>query len=529
MRATGLAPSPTPPLLFSSLFFLLLPLPSPPTTPILLHHFILTVLGIDLPFLPIDDHSSTPFDYIAHSFFPDLNPGPRDSVLWASRGGGKTFLNALATALDLLFKPGIEVRILAGSLEQAQRTHEHLRRFFEVPALAAQLDQRITDRRIVLANGSHAHLLAASETSIRGCRPQILRCDEVELFHPDLWQAAQFVTRSKRCGPIFVRAAVHALSTLHKPHGLMADLVADAAPPDDPAPGNAPRRLFRWSTLDVLERCADERPCEPCPLHAECRGRARSARGFVFIDDAVAMKQRASESAWNAEMLCLRPQRDHLVFPEFDPALHVADFPDPPRSAGLSLDEFICAMDFGIRAPTVILWAHHSPGAPLRILDCLARADAALDTHADAILEGRGSTDAPHRWPAPAWIGADPAGHNRSEQTGRSAVGHLEARGLTVRARRVPLALSLELVRRRLRPAHNPGAPTLLIHPRCAPLIRALQQYHYPEHDPHTLEPAKDGPDHAADALRYLVLNLDRPKNTERSDYLRRGRAMAHA
>ena len=42
------------------------------------------------------------------------------------RGAGKTRLGAIATLLDLLHKPGINIRILAGSLEQSLRMWEHL-------------------------------------------------------------------------------------------------------------------------------------------------------------------------------------------------------------------------------------------------------------------------------------------------------------------------------------------------------------------------------------------------------------------
>ena len=101
----------------------------------------------------IDDHAS-PFEYLCWSFL-GVAPGdwdapagepealPADCVVWANRGGGKTFLGAVATALDLLFRPGIQVRVLGGSLEQSRRMHAHLRRLFDprrFPALAAEVD-----------------------------------------------------------------------------------------------------------------------------------------------------------------------------------------------------------------------------------------------------------------------------------------------------------------------------------------------------------------------------------------------------
>jgi hypothetical protein len=38
-----------------------------------------------------------------------------------------------------------------------------------------------------------------------------------------------------------------------------------------------------------------------------------------------------------------------------------------------------------------------------------------------------------------------------------------------------------------------------------------METYHYDEGRPDSETPLKDGADHAVDALRYLVLNLDRP------------------
>src|SRR5947209_4528148 len=54
----------------------------------------------------------TPLDYLAYVFFEE-----GDGVAWACRGGGKTRVGAAATLLDMLFKPGVQVRILGGSLE----------------------------------------------------------------------------------------------------------------------------------------------------------------------------------------------------------------------------------------------------------------------------------------------------------------------------------------------------------------------------------------------------------------------------
>lgn len=62
-------------------------------------------------------------------------------------------------------------------------------------------------------------------------------------------------------------------------------------------------------------------------------------------------------------------------------------------------------------------------------------------------------------------------------------------------------------IRAKLQPAT--GDPTLIIHERCEQLIAALESLHYSRTNAHDLNPVKDGPDHAADALRYMIVSLD--------------------
>jgi Terminase RNaseH-like domain len=244
------------------------------------------------------------------------------------------------------------------------------------------------------------------------------------------------------------------------------------------------------------------------------------------------MKSRVSAATWRAEMLCERALRTWAVFPEFDPALHVIHY-DPLSSSEISNLKFspppsplslpcsslsrsvapslLCGMDFGYRAPTVILWATLESGT-LTILHERVETELILDTHVQAITRG------PH--PMPAWIGIDPAGNARNDQTGISAANVLRKAGLTVRARQFPTHAGLDLIRARLKPADG-SPPRLYIHARCTKLIEALETYHYSDKDPTSLDPVKDGPDHAADALRYLITNLDRPYTTTSWNYLR--------
>ena len=470
-----------------------------------LHAWLGDRLGLHVPREALIAGHNAPFEYLRHAFFADHAPGggdPIDCVVWANRGGGKTFLGAVATVLDLVFKPGIELRILGGSLEQAGRMHAHLRSLFARSWLSGMVQGRVTERRLRLNNGSGVELLAQSQASVRGTRVQKLRCDEVELFDRQVWQAAQLVTRSARCGGVDVRGSIECMSTMHVPHGLMHDLVAQAR--------DGRRTLFKWGVVDVLDECGPEHRCESCFLLGECGGRAKERggdnAGHVGVDDAIRMKGRVASATWEAEMLCLRPSRTDAVIPEFDPAIHVVD-EHPEAGEGWT---WIGGMDFGFRAPTVVLWAAVDPAGVLRVFDERVVAGEVLQTHVAAIKESP--------WPTLAWIGVDPAGRQRNSQTGQSDALVLRRAGLDVRDRRLGVQQGLSLVRARLRPA-DASPPRLFVHRRCQRLIESLERYHYPTDRPESLEPVKDGFDHAVDALRYLVTNLDRPIRCVHSRY----------
>jgi hypothetical protein len=507
---------------------------STPSTPDELHAWLIGHAGVRVSRDPIVEGHDAPFAYLVHSFFEGRGAlagdaaedhraeSAQDSVVWANRGGGKTFLGAVATMLDLVFKPGIEVRVLGGSMEQSKRMHAHLRRLFDPrkrEELASLVEGRITDTRLALKNGSVVELLAQSQTSVRGTRVQKLRCDEVDLFDPEVWEAAQLTTRSATCGPFQVRGSVDCLSTMHRPYGVMHTLVREAR--------EGSRTLFRWGVVDVLEACGDEHACRredaggavsACPLWEECKGRAKKRdagrAGHVTVRDAIAMKKRVALSTWNCEMLCHRPKRSDAVLPEFDVRTHVV----PEAPFALSKDapvRWVGGMDFGFRAPTVVLLGAVDERGALWIVGERVQAGTVLEEHIGAILQGLGVAPV-----CPAWIGVDPAGNASNEQTGVSSVAKMRQAGLVVKAGRLGVGAGLDLIRARLAPADKSG-PTLYVCARCVKLIESLERYHYPEDDPESVTPVKrDGFDHAVDALRYMVQNLDHPQKTWARSYL---------
>lgn len=439
-------------------------------------------LGLKLPAKSVCPGHVSPFEYLRRAYFEPAE----DLVVWAPRGGGKTRLAAAATLLDMLHKPPCSIRILGGSLQQSLRMWEHL--LPDVERLAGdRLAGRSRSRRIDLDNGSSVAVLTQSQRSVRGLRVQKMRCDEVELFDPRVWEATQLVTRSSAHGdgwPV-VRGTVEAISTLHEPFGLMERIVREAE--------SAGVRTLKWCLLEVLQRCPPDRRCDRCALAEDCGGVAHTrCEGFVSIDDAVAMKRRVSIETWQAEMLCRRPSARNCVFPAFDPAVHVRHDIDAPADGA----ELWLAIDFGFANPFVCLWIIAAPGGGVFVVDEYVQEQRTIDEHIEHIRR--------RPWGQVRRVACDPAGTARNEQTAMSDVQALRRAGWRVVCRHSAIVEGIEMIRAAIRPAAGP--PSLFIHPRCALLIRAIRSYRYAPRGGEL--PLKDGThDHLIDALRYFYVN----------------------
>ena len=470
-----------------------------PMTRAQLAAYVEAYLGLRVPSKQVCAGHDAPLDYLAYAVLgeealgsatakgPDQGqmsqrggPGGGDCVVWANRGGGKTQLGAAATLLEGVFLPGCQVRILGGSEEQAQRMYGYLRAALG-RGYAGTLASQATKRGCEFANGAAAHVLTQSDRSVRGEHVQRLRCDEVELFDRDVWQAAQFVTQS-RDG---IGARVEAFSTMHRPYGLMSELVGTAA--------ERGLRVFRWCLWEVIERCVG-RTCSQCCLWEDCRGRAQRAQGYYRIEDAVAVKRRSSRSRWQAEMLCERPNREEVVFAEFDPAVHV-------REAAYRADRPLYrAIDFGYSNPMVCLFLQVSPEGAVWVIDEHIKSRATLSEQARLIRE---------RTPGPVEATyCDPAGRQRNEITGTGAMTELAALGIPARCRASRVSEGVELIRDFLSPGDR--RVRLFVGRHCEHLIRAFEGLSYKRlaNGRLTETPEKDGVhDHLIDALRYFFVN----------------------
>ena len=479
-----------------------------PVTRADLKNYVKVFLGLDVPDANICPEHNSPMDYLWHCFAADKwhglpahehgqdgrATGNTDCIVWANRAGGKTELAAVATLLDCIFKPHCQVRILGGSGEQSNRMYEYLINFL-YNGFEEFLSEPPLKAKCRFANGSSTEVLTQSATSVRGQHVQKLRCDEVELFDEDVFNAAKFTTQSK-AGII---AGMELISTMHQPYGLMQQIVSSAPKYGTP--------IFKWCIWEVIEKCIG-RSCSQCPLWTDCRGKAKNAAGYLKIDDCITQMRRASRAGWEAEMLCIRPSRENVVFDEFEPDIHVRPVDYDPN---LPLYR---SLDFGFVNPFVCLWIQVDEAGVVRVIDEYVRSRATIDVHAEAI-KSRMPVDEEKI----AATFCDPAGKSVNDVTGTSSIRELRAMGISVRYKHSGILEGIELIRRAIR--SGDGKNSLIISHNCPRLIEAMECYHYPPGTSSASElPLKDGLyDHPIDALRYFFINHTRPAKTTARRY----------
>jgi len=464
------------------------------------------MFGIKLPHRVFTRGHSTPLDFVADAL---LHPG-KDVAAWANRRGAKTLCGSILAVLEYRFSDGpIKGRVLAGSEDQARTLYE----YWEQGCWNILADRLRGEpgRLITRLDNGDFEILAASPKRVRGPGIQRLYWDEVDEIDPSL-MAASVGTLTTLKG---VPARTVAMSTWHHAHGPMSRLVAEAA--------HRGVGLHRWNIWETIARCPPERHehgrgCATCPLGKACvaKGAERNPRakigvaaeavGLFAIDDAIKQYTHWSAEQWRAEAECKRPTLDGMVYAAFDRREHVqadldfqADLP-VYRAIDWGLNDFVC------------LWIQPDKRGRVLVVDELWTGQTTTHQVAEEIRK----LDRGVRVEATF---CDPAGRNRSDQTGYSDIDVFAAAGIPCRYTLSPWAREIRngvnLIRSALKPATGP--PRLLIAGKCARLIEAFESYKLRQvNGQYVDEPVKPQPcDHPMDALRYYFVNRHAPSRAQ--------------
>jgi len=483
--------------------------------------------GLDLVRRPFTPGHSSPFRFLAEAF---LHPG-RDVAAWACRSGGKTLCASILAALEFLFADNLQARVLAGSQDQGRILYEYWLRWCR--GVLAHRVQGNVKRLLTRVGNGRFEILAASHRKVRGPKVQRLYEDELDEIDADIDSAAVGMIDS---APLLPGRTIYT-STWHRIDGTMAQLVARAA--------ETGVSLHRWNLWEAIERCPAERHdagrgCESCQLAPACREKAREfhgdpdlrvgiaaeAGGLYAIDDAIKAYRKVSRSTWDAEFLCKRPAVRGLVYDEFDADLHRLGLPpgggDPPADL-----KIYRSIDWG-HGVFVCLWIGEDKDGTAYLLDTYRARHGTIHQHAEHIRAHRlGSAP---RAPAPrgpahgrpahggriAGTFCDPAGRNRSDQTGRSNVEIFREYGINCTYSLTPAAREVRngimLVKAALAPAS--GRPRFFYLPTAGNriFVKAMQSYRNRRVNEIWIDQPQDPQEfeHIPDALRYFFVNRAR-------------------
>jgi hypothetical protein len=230
------------------------------------------------------------------------------------------------------------------------------------------------------------------------------------------------------------------------------------------------------------------------------------------------------------------------VFPQFDPAWHVADFEFDPRLP------VYAAFDFGVNGQACLLGQVSARGQ-LRIFDEFVGEDIGMYQFATSVVKPGLARYRGARYEL-AW--GDPAGGKRADTDEKSSMELLNGAypemqvGLpfsTYPAHTNSLQPRLDAVNWFLsgtvprRSQDEPTAPRCIVHSRCKVLVAALAgRYEYrrvqTSEQRYTEVPNKNRWSHPADAAQYLCMGLlshmEWGQKDERDEPPRRGYAQAH-
>lgn len=194
-------------------------------------------------------------------------------------------------------------------------------------------------------------------------------------------------------------------------------------------------------------------------------------------------RARLLDGDWNV-------RREGLVYPQFESCL-------VERPGTSFASPSVGGIDFGFNHPFAAVWGHLDGDDVLWLTGCRYRRETTTPVHAEGLPKGV------KWWCDPSRPDTIKELRNLGHSNAVPCV-HMAVRG-GAGGPRTPVLYGIDLVTQRMRTGR-----LKIVRESCLPLVRELATYCYDPERP-SEEPVKED-DHACDALRYLVVGLDRGK-----------------
>lgn len=177
--------------------------------------------------------------------------------------------------------------------------------------------------------------------------PVAASLDEVELMDWEILQEAFNMARDAKG----YKSATRLTSTRKKNSGTMQKIIEEA--------DQRGLKIYQWNLWDTVETCplkTDESghiidtqevyfdtddvgrqistmvytSCLTCPMLPACKGQAKTSnagsKAVISLDDAKKLYSTLDSSVWDAQVICIKPGSESMVYPMFKPEIHVIDY-----------------------------------------------------------------------------------------------------------------------------------------------------------------------------------------------------------
>lgn len=266
-------------------------------------------------------------------------------------------------------------------------------------------------------------------------------------------------------------------------------------------------------------------PAPPTKIHRDKVSKLTRAYIPATLEDNPAMP-----ASYRAMLMSLDPDKrkallegswdvlEGVRFGQFDRRIHVispTEFPVPVLSG-----ERVLAVDYGFADPFAALWGVRLGNGIVLVYRELYATELTPRQQAERIVEHTPEME----WHAGIQVYADPSMWGRKDASApkradgaapmsSAAYEYEDVLGFPIRKAWNDRITGWSRVDEKLR-VHDDGFPRLLIHDTCVNLIRTLPALQRSKINPDDISSSPKQDDHAADALRYLLLALE-PKSVE--------------